>query len=439
MYVELDGNEKMTILVIDQSESRRKLVEMALHRFGWLINQATWASADELVVAISNSDIIVMLESPDVLDEMVNARSNIFESRVFIGKFPVMPSHLANLESIDLTLSSYECLDSYIDALIKSITAVSYRRFFPVTENHQMKTILLQAKRSAASSAPVLILGETGVGKEVIAQYIHYNSRNANGPFVAVNCAAIPETMIEAVLFGYEKGAFTSAINHHVGKFEKANNGTLFLDEIGEMSIDLQAKLLRVLQNNEIERIGGKDLVKVNVRIITATNVNLMKEIELGNFRSDLYYRINVINLKCLPLRERREDISRLAEFFTTLYSQDVGTQITLTSEALTRLISYDWPGNVRELQNVIYRAAVMCNDNVIRLNDIVFDTDYVAGKITMLDNAQSLRSTEAEAIVKVLKETKGCRSDAAKRLRISPRTLRYKISKLKEVGFDVP
>jgi len=309
-----------------------------------------------------------------------------------------------------------------------------------ITTNSHMQTMLTMARKAANSSAAILIEGETGTGKEVLAQYIHQHSRYASGPFVAINCAAIPETMIEAVLFGYEKGAFTSAINTYVGKFEQAHNGTLFLDEIAEMSVDLQAKFLRVLQENEVERLGGSETHKVDMRVIAATNQHLKQQVANKQFRSDLYYRLNVINLKCLPLRNRTDDIIPLAKHFINIYSQDLDKSAShLSDNAINMLMQHTWPGNIRELQNVMHRAVIMDEDNFLDEKDILLSVDDTISTIIEMNKDVSLRAKEAEAIISMLKETKGCRIDAARRLMISPRTLRHKISKLKEIGVDIP
>lgn len=306
------------------------------------------------------------------------------------------------------------------------------------TTSSDMQAMLTMARKAANSSASILIEGETGTGKEMVAQYIHQHSRYANGPFVAMNCAAIPETMIEAVLFGYEKGAFTNAINTYVGKFEQANHGTLFLDEIAEMSFDLQAKFLRVLQENEIERLGGRETHKVDMRVVAATNQNLSRQIANKQFRADLYYRLNVVNLKCFPLRKRKGDIIPLAHYFIKFYSDDLGKPLShLSDSAIRMLVAHVWPGNIRELQNVIHRAVIMDEDGCLDEKDISLSVLDDVAEDSRKDG--SLRAKEAETIVNVLKETKGCRIDAARKLMISPRTLRYKISKLKEIGLDIP
>jgi two-component system response regulator FlrC len=422
----------MSILVLDHIAERKLALENALIRAGYLLTERLATVAMSLQEMIENSNIIIILDEHG--DTILPANSQDFiGTRMVIGR----GKGINNLAIKNLKLLDCD-EDEVIDSTIKIVSGYYYRNFFPVTKDEKMQAMLSIAKKVAPSSASILIEGETGTGKEVIAKYIHQNSVCADGPFIAINCAAIPETMIEAVLFGYEKGAFTNAINSYIGKFEQANNGTLFLDEIAEMSVDLQAKLLRVLQENEIERIGGKGVHKVDIRVIAATNQNLYEQIRDGNFRSDLYYRLNVINLKCPPLRQRLADIELMAEYFIKIFSQELGLCVpSLSKDGLDKLLNYKWMGNVRELKNVMQRSVILDEDGIIDGDDISFSMEASDSKSGIMTG--SLRETEAEKIVNTLIETKGCRSDAAKKLKISPRTLRYKISKLKENGLDVP
>ncbi len=227
------------------------------------------------------------------------------------------------------------------------------------------------ARRVADFNIPVLITGETGTGKECIAKYIHQKAIGENSPYVAVNCAAIPESMLEAILFGYEKGAFTGAIASVPGKFEQANGGTLLLDEIGDMPLALQVKLLRVLQEQEVERLGGQKTIPLDIRIIASTNKNLELEIAEGRFRQDLFYRLSVVPIHISPLRERPEDIQPLVQQFIKKYHDFLKVKIQLTLEAKQRLQTYSWPGNVRELENVIQRGIIMSRDGVIDFSDL--------------------------------------------------------------------
>ena len=309
--------------------------------------------------------------------------------------------------------------------------------------------ILDLARRVANSDATVLISGESGTGKEVFAQFIHRHSNRAAAPFVAINCAAIPENMLEAILFGYEKGAFTGAYHASPGKFEQAQSGTLLLDEISEMSLSLQAKLLRVLQEREVERLGGQKMISLDVRIVATSNRNLREEVAQARFREDLFYRLNVFPLHLPALRERKQDIMPLARRFIESHSHGDGVLPTLAEDATEHLMTYPWPGNVRELDNVIQRALIMKSGNVINLRELCFQCPPIpVSSPVMLDNKNSqesvllegdLKAHEHKLIIDALQATRGNRSDVAKRLGISPRTLRYKLARLREEGVAIP
>jgi two-component system, response regulator FlrC len=306
------------------------------------------------------------------------------------------------------------------------------------------------ARRVAASDCTVLIVGESGTGKEVLARYIHRRSPRAGRPFVAVNCAAIPENMLEAMLFGYERGSFTGAHAAHPGKFEQAQGGTLLLDEVTEMPLGLQAKLLRVLQEREVERLGGRMPVSLDVRVVATTNRRLREEIAAGRFREDLYYRVNVFPLAIAPLRLRRDDILPLAMQLLTARCRPGEPIPALSAEAAHLLLTYGWPGNVRELDNLLQRALILLNGPVIRPQHIQFElandgerTDLSTQGASVLASqlhslAGSLVQAERDLILDALR-SQGSRREAAQRLGISARTLRYKLARLREAGIDVP
>lgn len=312
--------------------------------------------------------------------------------------------------------------------------------------------IKLMANKVAQSEASVMISGESGTGKEVLARYIHKQSARRDQPFVAINCAAIPENMLEAVLFGYEKGSFTGAMKSMPGKFEQAQNGTIFLDEIGEMKPDLQAKLLRVLQEREVERIGAVKAVQLDLRVLSASNVDMKKAIADGRFREDLYYRLNVFPIHLPPLRERPRDITAIAEKLLSRRCQQARVQPIIAAPALKKLVDYPWPGNIRELDNVIQRALVMMVGDTINEQDVLIDmAQSVSAPVKMastesvsemaeLDAEDSfdLKAREIELIMSALKRNNGHRQKTAEDLNLSPRTLRYKLAKLKEQGMDV-
>ena len=341
----------------------------------------------------------------------------------------------------------------------------------------QLKTM---AKKVAQSDASVYISGESGTGKEVLARFIHAQSERAKMPFVAINCAAIPENMLEATLFGYEKGSFTGALKAMPGKFEQAQGGTIFLDEIGEMKADLQAKLLRVLQEKEVERIGSTKTIGLNVRILSASNIDMKQSIVDGAFREDLFYRLNVFPMRLPPLRDRPKDIAAITERLIERQCNGIRVKPALTAPALKRLVNYPWPGNIRELDNVVQRALLMMSGDSILEEDIYLDEELEAKfnpsatKNEQLeqpnDNSQShdgfkqvgaesfvevdiekmaqpvddampmdLKARETQMIIDTLKMFDGHRQKTAETLNISPRTLRYKIARLKEQGYDIP
>jgi DNA-binding NtrC family response regulator len=240
-----------------------------------------------------------------------------------------------------------------------------------IAESPSMRTVLRLADRAAQSHIPILIEGESGVGKEVLARAIQGASDRAGKPFVAVNCGAIPETLIESILFGHEKGSFTGAVDKHIGKFQEANGGTLFLDEIGELRLDMQVKLLRAIQEGEVDPVGAKRPVKVDIRLISATNRNLQQQVEEGKFREDLFYRLNVFPMQLPALRERREDIAGLVELFIRRFAVEENKKIVgLDKPAMEMLQAYNWPGNIRQLENTVFRAVVLCDGECLRAND---------------------------------------------------------------------
>jgi two-component system response regulator FlrC len=312
------------------------------------------------------------------------------------------------------------------------------------------------ARRVATSDCTVLIVGESGTGKEVLARYIHRNSNRAQKPFIAVNCAAIPETMLEAMLFGYERGSFTGAQAAHPGKFEQAQGGTLLLDEVTEMPLGLQAKLLRVLQEREVERLGARTSIALDVRVLATTNRRLREEVSAGRFREDLYYRLNVFPLAIAPLSMRRDDVLPLAMQLLAARCR-AGERIpALSADAAHLLLTYNWPGNVRELDNLLQRALILVNGPVIGPEHIQFELMNEVLDLLPTGNAhdepieeqvqttapaslaRSLDQTEKELILEALRTGSG-RREVAERLGISPRTLRHKLARLREAGVDVP
>ncbi len=322
-----------------------------------------------------------------------------------------------------------------------------------VAEDPQTQKIKRLAQKVAASDASVMITGESGTGKEVLARYLHQQSGRAQGPFIAINCAAIPETMLEATLFGYEKGAFTGAVKSMPGKFEQAQKGTLFLDEIGEMNIELQSKLLRVLQEREVERLGSDKPIALDVRVLSATNIDFEQAIKAHKFREDLFYRLNVFPLHLAPLRERPLDVIPIAERLIKRHYAGSHSLPSLTDEAKERLMTYAWQGNIRELDNVVQRAMVLQAGEWITVDDILLDARTLWQEVKENDVStdaqeetgsteplvmQDLKEQEIKLILTTLKLQAGNRARTAEVLQMSPRTLRYKLAKLRDAGYDV-
>lgn len=308
-----------------------------------------------------------------------------------------------------------------------------------VCSSRGMKEVLLKSQQVAKSEATVLVMGESGVGKELISRYIHENGDRSEMPFVAVNCAALPENLLESELFGYEKGAFTGAAARKPGKFEVADKGTILLDEVTEMDLRLQAKLLRVLQEKEVEVIGSKYPKKVNVKIIATTNRSIKRLVDEGKFREDLFYRLNVFPIVVPPLRERREDIPQLVNYLLKKHAR--GTDTRIDQEAMTFLIQGNWKGNVRELENTIARACILSDYTMIKLahvQDPVSQTDSDTSPRTA-ESVGSVKEMEMKLILDALKSMSGNRTRAASVLGITARTLRNKIKDYRDMGFAVP
>ena len=319
------------------------------------------------------------------------------------------------------------------NALLKRELQQKYDFRNIVGTSKEMRDVYEQIAQVAPSGATVLIRGESGTGKELVAHAIHYNSPRSSKPFVKVNCAALPESLIESELFGHEKGAFTGAVARKRGRFELAEGGTLFLDEIGDLSPAMQVKLLRALQEREFERVGGTETIKVNVRLITATNVDLEQAVSDGRFRSDLYYRLNVFSIYLPPLRERKTDILLLADHFLEKYGRQNGKRIKrISTPAIDMLMTYHWPGNVRELENVVERTTLVCEGNVIHGYHLppTLQTAEGSGTVTKMSLDQAVNAFEKDLIQDALKTTRGNRARAARLLDTTERILGYKVKK---------
>jgi len=335
---------------------------------------------------------------------------------------------------------SSESLESVVRRALESASHRSEKVSHAIiTQDQAFARTLEQASQAAASTATILIEAESGTGKELLARMIHLKSARAGGAFIAVNCAALPESLLESELFGFEKGAFTGATTSKPGKFELANKGTLLLDEIGEMAPMLQAKLLRVLQEREVDRIGSRDPVDIDVRVIATTNRDLQALVRRGDFREDLYYRLNVVRLTIPPLRARPNDIPLLVDFFCKRYSRNSAEPaVSICPEALDRLTRHSWPGNVRELENTIQRAMTLCTGPTLRVEDLFISelpapASGRADRVGLTDVGVSagvtMREMERQLICRTLEDTRGNRTQAAKCLGISLRTLRNKLN----------
>ena len=354
---------------------------------------------------------------------------------------------LLELGCVDYLLSPFS--DGQLSALLRRQEYADAAQESFVTCSQAGRRLLAMAQRVSLTRAPILITGETGTGKELMARYIHRFSANADAPFVAVNCAAIPEQMLESILFGHEKGAFTGAVTAQPGKFELANGGTLLLDEIGELPLGLQAKLLRVLQEQRVERLGGRKEIELNVRIIAATNRDLQVEVAEGRFRSDLMFRLDVLPLHISPLRERKEDVLPLARRFVAKYAPQEAGEELFTSDACRALLQHDWPGNARELENTVQRALVLRNGLFIQPQDLGLTAQPQAevpaerppqpivetGKAAL---RASGKWAEYQHVIDTIRRFDGHKSKAAASLGMTSRALRYRLNAMREQGIEL-
>ena len=337
--------------------------------------------------------------------------------------------HVINLETIRLEKDRLREENRRLRKELEN----KYRITDIIGNSNKMRDVFQMISQVSKSNATVLIRGESGTGKELVANSIHYNSLRSKGPFVKVNCAALPATLIESELFGHEKGAFTGAIKQKIGKFELAHKGTIFLDEIGSISLDVQVTLLRILQEKEFERVGGHQTIKTDVRIITATNKNLEEAVEEETFRGDLYYRLNVFPIYMPPLRERKTDILLLADYFLEKYAKENNKEILrFSTPAIDMLMDYHWPGNVRELENCIERAVLLCEEKVIHSYHLppTLQTGTESDTLPALSLEDAVGNLEKEMVVDALKNTRGNITKAAKVLKLTVRKFAYKAQK---------
>ncbi|MGD8519874.1 MAG: sigma-54 dependent transcriptional regulator [Desulfobacterales bacterium] len=452
---------KSTILVVDDESSHRQMIEAVLSTEGYEVQQADDGQSAIAAIEEKFYDLIIM----DIRMKQVGGIEALKEIKKISPGIPIiiMTAYASVGTAVDaLKSGAYDYLTKPLDIEeLKILVAKALRHQELEKENLFLKERLNDRfdfsniiGRSPAmsklfetmgmvapSEATVLIVGESGTGKELIVNAIHQNSPRGEKPLIKVNCAALPETLLESELFGHEKGAFTGAIARKQGRFQLAHNSSIFLDEIAEMAPATQAKILRVLQEREFELLGSTQTIKVDTRVIAATNRNLEEEIQAGRFREDLYYRLNVVTVEVPPIRRRREDIPLLADFFLKQYAEKNRRLIKgFTPRATDLLMRYDWPGNVRELENIIERAVIMARGEVITPlefpNELQkLDEELKTAQVD-LSPGRSLKEVEKDMILRTLEETGGNRTHAAKILGISRRTLQLK---LKEYGINPP
>lgn len=417
--------------------------KIALQKGGSVTLAETVDQALDMLRGETNADLIMADVKLDIYSLI--ERLAVERIRVPVVACGVAADARAAVKAIKAGAKEYIPLPPDAEFIGSVLAAFSMQTGAVIYKDAATEKVLQLAKQIAPSTASVLITGESGTGKEVVAKFIHTNSKRANAPFVAVNCAAIPENLLESELFGYEKGAFTGAVARHIGKFEEANGGTLLLDEISEMDIRLQAKLLRVLQERQIDRIGGKKPVDVDVRILATSNRDMRQEVLNKTFREDLYFRLNVVNLALPALRDRKGDILPLAEYFVKKYSELNDLPVKpLAKKTRERLLAYDWRGNVRELENTMHRAVLMSTENEISEDAVLLmppveqsTAESPAGTDTLV--GRTVADVEKDLIISTLKHTLGNRTHAANILGISIRTLRNKLKQYMEEGIDVP
>ncbi len=449
--------KKYRILIVDDEESMRDFLSIMLHREGYQVDTAVDGlqavnhlreHSYDLVISDIKMPRMTGLEllahikerTPETVVLMVTAFSSTDEAvdAMKQGAYDYITKPFKNEEIRLIVKNALERRELRQENLaLKEELGKRFSFDGLVGKSKAMQDVFTMVKKVAASPVKVLITGESGTGKELVARAIHYNSDRRDGPFVPINCGAIPENLLESELFGHEKGSFTGAIKQKPGLFEMAANGTIFLDEVGELPAMMQVKLLRVLQENEFRRVGGTKDIKADVRVLAATNRHLEDAVAEGSFREDLYYRFNVIRVDLPPLRQRREDIPVMIDFFWERFTGQQGVKVA--EDAMRRLIDYHWPGNVRELENVIERATILGRENEITLDCL--PPNLITGMSssvtpltdipeTGMDLDAYLGEIEKEILLKALARTGGVRKTAASLLGITFRSIRYRLSK---------
>ncbi len=450
------------ILVLDDEEMIRDLLQETFQKRGYEVDVAVNGKESLRKLEKASYNLLITdLRLPDIsgMEILSEVRKKYPEMGVIMitaygsirnavnamkeGAFDYIAKPF-NLDEMEMVVEKFFKYQSLIDENIYLRSELDKKYSFEniIGKSESMQRVYETIRMVARSKATVLIQGESGTGKELVARAIHYNSPRKHGPFITTNCAALPEGLVESELFGHEKGAFTGAYRTTKGRFEMADGGTLLLDEISEISLGLQAKLLRVLQEREIERVGSGKSIPIDVRIIATTNKDIEKEIEEKRFREDLYYRLNVVPIKLPSIAERREDIPLLVQHFLKLYSRENGKpEKRISEEAMRMLTERDWPGNVREIENCIERAVVMCPPDVEVLEkEHFFLQDYPTSDSQLHSSLKNmtLREVEKHLIIQRLRENKNNRTKAAEELGISVRTLRNKINEYKKEGIKL-
>ncbi|PAS96080.1 MAG: sigma-54-dependent Fis family transcriptional regulator [Candidatus Dactylopiibacterium carminicum] len=457
--------ETLAILVVDDDAALRDAISLILEAAGHRVTLA--ASGPEALAALERQRFNLVIT--DLRMDPMDGLELLARIRALNPQLPVLlMTAFGDVDKAVAAMRGGAC-EFLMKPFESSVLLENVRRYATVTptqedmvaEDVRTRNVLAMAARVAETDASVLITGESGTGKEVFARYLHQHSRRKAGPFVAINCAAIPENLLEATLFGYEKGAFTGAQTAQAGKFEQAQGGTILLDEISEMPLSLQAKLLRVLQEREVERVGGKKPITLDIRVLSTSNRDMLREVQAGRFREDLFYRLNVFPLEIPSLRERPADILPLARHFIARHGERIGKTARIAGSAAEILAAWQWPGNVRELENTVQRAVILAASETISAEDVKLSlpawqsqgapvnlsTDIsaplpMAGiqPLPMTQAAEALptnmKDLEKQHILDVLKSVGGSRKKAVEKLGISERTLRYKLQQYREEGW---
>jgi two-component system response regulator FlrC len=447
--------QQQVVVIGDAREGSYALLTQGLQRQGCGVSRYA-CCADLSGSALSDASLVFVFVSSVPAQALLAQVGAMMQGARTISVIPIVEyadqekaAALLELGCVDYLLSPFS--ENQLSALLRRQESAQAAEESFVSCSQAGRRLLAMAQRVAATRAPILITGETGTGKELMARYIHRFSASDEAPFIAVNCAAIPEQMLESILFGHERGAFTGAVSTQPGKFELANGGTLVLDEIGELPLGLQAKLLRVLQEQCVERLGGRKEIKLDVRIIAATNRDLQVEVAEGRFRADLMFRLDVLPLHITPLRERKDDVLPLARRFIRKYAPQEQQHNLLTDDACRALLSHDWPGNVRELENTVQRALVLRNGLFIQPQDL-----GLSAPDAPLPSAQPLSQpalfegggkaalrasgkwAEYQHVLDTIRKCDGHKTKAAQSLGMTPRALRYRLNAMREQGIQI-